>query len=321
MRASSVMGVPDALTGKAGDAAELVGGDALVAVGVDQAPYDLDQLLFVGIVRIVEAENASPGLFHALDLEGGREDGHFILMPGEDGRLLQPGDGGLHPRIIGGRVPDELVLLVLEQDLPGGGDDLPVHALLAVQVSQTPEDSVYFRLGQAGPGGHAVLPLDVLVGVEQDAVGGVVVPAGPAGLLEVVLQGPRNVGVDHQADIGLVYSHPEGIGGGDRFQPALDEVVLHLLLALRSQPGMEVVCLSPFVVQEPGNPLGVPPGRAVDDGPTLEVGGQVALKNVVQVGQLPGLISLNNPELKVGPLRATVYDFEVDLPGFPGSSR
>ncbi len=76
-------GVPDALTGKAGDTAELVGGDALVAVGVDQAPYDLDQLLFVGIVRIVEAQNASPGLFHALDLERGREDGHFILMPGE----------------------------------------------------------------------------------------------------------------------------------------------------------------------------------------------------------------------------------------------
>ena len=122
--------------------------------------------------------------------------------------------------------------------------------------------------------------------------------------------------MDHQTDIGLVYPHPEGIGGGDRFQPALDEVVLHLLLALRRQPGMEVVCLSPLVVQELGNLLGVPPGRAVDDGPTLEVGGQVALENVVQVGQLPGLISLNNPELKVGPLRATVYDFEVDLQGF-----
>ena len=37
----------------------------------------------------------------------------------------------------------------------------------------------------------------------------------------------------------------------------------------------------------------------------------------MQVGQLPGLIGLNNPELKVGPLRATVYDFEGNSQGFP----
>ena len=143
----------------------------------------------------------------------------------------------------------------------------------------------------------------------------VVVPAGPARLLQVVLQGPRYVGVDHQPHVRLVYAHAEGVGGGDGPEPALDEVVLHLLLALGREPGVEVVRLCPLVPQESGDPLGVPPGGAVDDGPALEIIRKVAFQYVVEVGQLLDLTGWYDRELKVGPLRAPVNHIQNDAQG------
>ena len=74
--------------------------------------------------------------------------------------------------------------------------------------------------------GQAELGLDVLLIEQQHAAGGLAVPAGAPGLLQVVLQRARDVGVDHDPDVGLVHPHAEGVRRRDHRQIALDEALL-----------------------------------------------------------------------------------------------
>lgn len=57
--------------------------------------------------------------------------------------------------------------------------------------------------------------VDVTVGVEEDAVRDLSIPAGSARLLVVTLHWFRQTGVDHVAHIRLVNAHAEGYGGAD----------------------------------------------------------------------------------------------------------
>ena len=73
--------------------------------------------------------------------------------------------------------------------------------------------------------------------------------AGPfqrARLLQVVLQGAGDIGVDDQAHVRLVDAHAEGVGGDDGLQVTADEALLDVLPGLRGQPRMEMVCLYSF---------------------------------------------------------------------------
>lgn len=59
-------------------------------------------------------------------------------------------------------------------------------------------------------------PLDAMhigVGVEENAVRDLPVPAGPPRLLVVALYGFRQTGVDHVAHVRLVDAHAESNGG------------------------------------------------------------------------------------------------------------
>ena len=116
---------------------------------------------------------------------------------------------------------------------------------------------------------HAELPFHVVGVVEQHAVRLLLVPAGAAGLLQVVLQRRGDVGVDHQPHIGLVDTHAEGVRGGDHPQVAPDEALLDVLLFFRLQSGVEAVGAHLEFGEERSDLLGLSPRRAVHDRPAL----------------------------------------------------
>ena len=99
------------------------------------------------------------------------------------------------------------MFIVFQENLAGGGDHLAFQALLAVQVAQRPEHAVNLASGEAGAGGHTELTLHVVLGVEENAAGFLLVATGPAGLLEVVFQRARDIGVNHQPHVGFVDAH------------------------------------------------------------------------------------------------------------------
>ena len=110
------------------------------------------------------------------------------------------------------------------------------------------------------------LPLNVVQCVEQYAARRLLVSSGAARLLQVVLQGAGNVGVDHKTHVRLVYTHAEGVSGDDYSQLTTDEALLDVLLGLRRQSRMEVVRLDSLCLQELRQLFGLPSCRAVDDG-------------------------------------------------------
>ena len=93
------------------------------------------------------------------------------------------------------------------------------------------------------------------LGVEQHAAGRLLVPSRSSRLLQVVLQGSGNVGVDHEAYVRFVDAHAEGIGGGDGTQVAADKAILDVFPGLRRPSGVEVVRRYAFLLQELGHPL------------------------------------------------------------------
>ena len=253
------------LRGQARGAHQFIGADALVGVGLDQRLADFQQLppVLKGNISLLEL---GLRLRRRTDPQRRREHLHPVLLPGQQHRFLQPGDGSTQPGVVGGGVPLEGIVLILAQNLPGGGHHLPLGALPPVQVPQRLQDAVNLLAREAGTGGHAELALHVLLGVEQHAPGRLLVPSGPARFLQVVLQRPGNVGVNHQPDVGLVDAHAEGVGGDDGPQVAVDEALLHGLLGFRRQAGVEVVGLHSLGLQELRQFFGVAPRRAVDYG-------------------------------------------------------
>ena len=168
-------------------------------------------------------------------------------------------------------------------------------------------------LPSAEPGArrHAELALDVILCVHQHAACGLLVPARSTGLLNVVLKRPWDVGVDNEAHIRLVYAHAEGVGGDDRPQLPTDEALLHVLLGLRRQSGMEVIRVNAFLPQELRHLLCLRSRRAVDYRAAGFVGRKVGRQYLVNIGELGGAARRHHYELQVGALRSTVEHLKL----------
>ena len=120
---------------------------------------------------------------------------------------------------------------------------MAIQTLLPVEVSQRPQDSVNLPPREPRAGRHAELALHVVLRVEQYAACPLLIPSSAARLLQVVLQGAGDIGVDDQAHVRLVDAHAEGVGGDDGLEVTTDEALLDVLLGLRGQSRMEMVCL------------------------------------------------------------------------------
>ena len=109
------------------------------------------------------------------------------------------------------------------------------------------------------------LELAVAEGVEQHAVGGLAVAAGAAGLLVVGFDRPRHVEVDDRADVGLVHSHPEGVGGDDHVGTPSHELILGRLACVAVEPGVIDDRRPPEPGHVAADVLAALPARRIDD--------------------------------------------------------
>ena len=167
---------------------------------------------------------------------------------------------------------------------------------------------MYLSPGQPRAGRHPELALRVFGLVQQHATRRFAVTPGATGLLEIVLQRPRDVAVNDQPHVRLVYPHAEGIGGRDGAQIAVDEAPLHLLLAFRPQTRVEIFRLHLLHLQIFGHFLALPPGRAVDDGPAGPVRRQMGYQDLVNMAELLVTRGPNHIEGEVGPVGPAVEE-------------
>ena len=198
---------------------QIVRRDAVVGIRVEKDLANLEQLGSVG-TRYTNPRESGPRFVHRSHTQRRRENLDPVLLPSQQHRLLQPCDGGSDPGVVGTRIALERVLIILTQNLAGGGDHLAFQTLLAVQIAKRSEDAVDLSTSETRTGRHAELALDIVHGVKKHATGFAQVTAGPARFLQVVLEGTGNVGVDHDPHIRLVYTHAERVGRGDHSQIA-----------------------------------------------------------------------------------------------------
>ena len=115
----------------------------------------------------------------------------------------------------------------------------------------------------------------VAAGIEQDAAGGQSVAACSAGFLVVAFDVLGEVGVDDEADVGLVDAHAKGDGGDDDLCLAEDEGVLVLFADLVGEAGVVGEGLDVLLFEFFGDLFAAGAGLAVDDafvvGVALEV--------------------------------------------------
>ena len=156
------------------------------------------------------------------------------------------------------------------------------------------------------------LALGVLAAEQQHAAGGLAVASGPAGLLHVVLQRARDVGMDHQPDVRLVDPHAEGVGRGDDPEPAVAETLLHLLLPLRLEAGVEMVRVHSARGEELRHLLGSAARRAVDDRARNVARRQALFQQRQDVGVLAVLSGLDHLEGEVVAERPAVDQLQLD---------
>ena len=127
----------------------------------------------------------------------------------------------------------EFAVYVLLDDLARRRDNLALPLRSPTEPPQGFKDRGDLLLVETRPRRKRKLLFDIVVAVEQDAAGGLAVPPGPPGFLDVVFQRTRDVGVDDQTDVGLVDSHAEGVGGRDHTEHAVRELLLSLQLGFR----------------------------------------------------------------------------------------
>ena len=107
--------------------------------------------------------------------------------------------------------------------------------------------------------------VDIAAGEEQDAVRPFAVPACPACFLIIGLQAFRHIVVDHEADIGLVDAHAEGVGGHHDLHPVKLEVILTLGPFLVAEPCVVAGGVVAVKRQVAAHPLHPGTGGAVDN--------------------------------------------------------
>ena len=109
----------------------------------------------------------------------------------------------------------------------------------------------------------------VLKRVQQKAIGGLAVTAGPSCLLVIRLERPRHRVMQHQPHVRLVDAHAEGVRGHDHADALLHERVLHFATMRIVQPSVIGDGGDACVIDQVCNPLDGTPRRRVDDGKTV----------------------------------------------------
>ena len=89
---------------------------------------------------------------------------------------------------------------------------------------------------------------------------------GPAGLLDVLLDGGGHFEVDDQGDVGFVDAHAERLRGHDHVHVAVTEGVLDVLACRLLHAAVVGPCRVARCTQQPGDAGGVLAGGHVDDG-------------------------------------------------------
>ena len=171
-------------------------------------------------------------------------------------------------------------------------------------------DAVDLPPREPRPGRHPELPLDVVRRVQQHAARRVTVAAGPPRLLQVVLERPRDVGVNHQAHIGLIDAHAERVGGCDHPKLTADEAPLDVLPGLRRQTGVETGRRDLLFPQELGHLFRRQARGAVHDRASGVIRRQVSHQDLVNVREFLAL-GRHHLELEVRSLGAAVEDLEL----------
>ena len=105
----------------------------------------------------------------------------------------------------------------------------------------------------------------VVEAVEGEGVGREPVPAGPADLLVVALDPGRHVGMDDEAEVGLVDAHPEGDRRDHDHAVLLQERVLPAAAERGVETGMVGQRMMAPGRQAGREPLGAVPGGGIDD--------------------------------------------------------
>ena len=198
---------------QAGNAHQFIGRNALVRVRSNQRFHQEQQGAPAGFRQVFPGIQPTARFIHGLHPQRRGKHLHAVLFPPEQGGFLQPGDSRLHARVVGRIVPPERVVFIFKQNFSGRRHYFTPGLMFAVRLTQRSEDAVNFAPVEAGPRRHAELPLNVVRGVEQYATRGLTIPAGPPRFLQVVLQRPRDISVNHQPYIGFVNAHAERVGG------------------------------------------------------------------------------------------------------------
>ena len=250
----------------AGGEHQLVGGHALVVRGADEQAENAQIWLDVRVGAELPAQEHGRLVLVRHQQAAGKHAG-LVLVALEQARLLEPGDRDPHLGVGVARIRvDAVGLGDLEQDLAAGHHHLAFAAVLALDGAQRLEDGADVVLGEAGVAQQAELHVEVGLVVEQDAARRRLVTPGAAGLLEIVFQRAGGVEVDHQAHVGLVHPHAEGVGGRDHPQAAGQEGLLHRALVGRQHAAVKVAAGEACVLEELRELLDRLLARAEDDG-------------------------------------------------------
>ena len=207
------------------------------------------------------------GLFQTPDSRLALENTGLVLVAIQVAAPLQPGQGGSHPG-----VAVKLIRIDIDHIEAQQVAGRQHHGVLTPRdVADTAEELADLPLVEHRLATQAKLALDILFVEDQDALCGIAVPAGPTGLLQIILQRGWNIGVDDEPHILLVDPHAEGVGRADDRGGAGDETVLDTFLQRRLQTGVEGFCRVAMCLEQFGQPFGVLSPGTIDDYAALAI--------------------------------------------------
>ena len=155
------------------------------------------------------------------------------------------------------------------------------------------------QLGRrVGTGQEELLGAHVGRGEQQRAARGKTVAARPPDLLIVGLDAAGQLGMHHEADVGLVHSHAEGVGRRDHIERPGEERVLNPVPVVVVHAGVIASGSQPQLAQVIGPEVHRLAGGAVDD-PRCSHGGQHLPQRAAFV--LAGAAPLDR-QREIGPL-------------------
>ena len=208
--------------------------------------------------------------------------------------------------------PPERVVFIFKQNFSGRRHYFTPGLMFAVRLTQRAEDAVNFAPVEAGPRRHAELPLNVVRGVEQYATRGLTIPARPPRFLQVVLQRPRDISVNHQPHIGFVNAHAERVGGRNYPQFPVYETLLGVFPGLRRQPCVIVRGRQLLAAQIFSNIFTLAAGRAIDDGAAGFSRRQVSREHLVDIVKFAWRVGRNYDKIEILSPSSSVEDGQLD---------